>query len=126
MARPASRRVRRVHHTARLHRSRVRCIPLHDGVLRQRLLVQVGIVLDATMLLSGWLAGFARSAAAVMDTQAPDAVSKKTASNGLDPAMKAKMQGYEGEACGECGNYTLVRNGTCMKCNTCGATSGCS
>ncbi|MBL4627037.1 MAG: vitamin B12-dependent ribonucleotide reductase [Roseicyclus sp.] len=40
--------------------------------------------------------------------------------------VKAKMQGYEGEACGECGNYTLVRNGTCMKCNTCGGTSGCS
>jgi len=39
---------------------------------------------------------------------------------------KAKMQGYEGDACGECGNFTLVRNGTCMKCNTCGATSGCS
>ncbi len=45
---------------------------------------------------------------------------------GLDARTKAKMQGYEGEACGECGNYTLVRNGTCMKCNTCGATSGCS
>ncbi|WP_299841125.1 vitamin B12-dependent ribonucleotide reductase [uncultured Jannaschia sp.] len=44
----------------------------------------------------------------------------------LDPRAKAKMQGYEGEACGECGNYTLVRNGTCMKCNTCGGTSGCS
>ncbi|MFK7875217.1 MAG: vitamin B12-dependent ribonucleotide reductase [Paracoccaceae bacterium] len=44
----------------------------------------------------------------------------------LDAATKAKMQGYEGEACGECGNYTLVRNGTCMKCNTCGGTSGCS
>ena len=28
--------------------------------------------------------------------------------------------GYEGEACGECGNFTLVRNGTCMKCDTCG------
>ena len=39
---------------------------------------------------------------------------------------KAKIQGYEGEACGECGNFTLVRNGTCMKCNTCGSTSGCS
>ncbi|CUH62672.1 Vitamin B12-dependent ribonucleotide reductase [Thalassovita gelatinovora] len=39
---------------------------------------------------------------------------------------KAKMQGYEGDPCGDCGNYTLVRNGTCMKCNTCGATSGCS
>ncbi len=44
----------------------------------------------------------------------------------VDPRTKAKMQGYEGEACGECGNYTLVRNGTCMKCNTCGGTSGCS
>ncbi len=45
---------------------------------------------------------------------------------GMDAAAKARMQGFEGEACGECGNYTLVRNGTCMKCNTCGATSGCS
>jgi ribonucleoside-diphosphate reductase alpha chain len=44
----------------------------------------------------------------------------------LDERAKAKMQGYEGDACGDCGNYTLVRNGTCMKCNTCGATSGCS
>ena len=44
----------------------------------------------------------------------------------MDNRAKAKMQGYEGEACGDCGNYTLVRNGTCMKCNTCGGTSGCS
>ena len=43
-----------------------------------------------------------------------------------DARTRAKMQGYEGDPCGECGNYTLVRNGTCMKCNTCGATSGCS
>ena len=39
---------------------------------------------------------------------------------------KAKMQGFEGDPCVDCGNYTLVRNGTCMKCNTCGGTSGCS
>ena len=45
---------------------------------------------------------------------------------GMDARTKAKMQGYEGDPCGECGNYTLVRNGTCMKCNTCGGTSGCS
>jgi len=44
----------------------------------------------------------------------------------LDHRSKAKMQGYEGDACGECGNFTLVRNGTCLKCNTCGGTSGCS
>ena len=37
-----------------------------------------------------------------------------------------KALGYEGIACEECGNFTLTRNGTCMKCNTCGATTGCS
>ncbi|HEY4848239.1 MAG TPA: vitamin B12-dependent ribonucleotide reductase, partial [Methylocella sp.] len=39
---------------------------------------------------------------------------------------QARMQGFTGEACGECGNFTLVRNGTCLKCDTCGATTGCS
>ncbi len=43
-----------------------------------------------------------------------------------DLIMEARVKGYEGEACGECGNFTLVRNGTCLKCDTCGATSGCS
>ncbi len=43
-----------------------------------------------------------------------------------DARTTARMKGYEGDACGECGNFTLVRNGTCMKCNTCGSTSGCS
>jgi ribonucleoside-diphosphate reductase alpha chain len=41
-------------------------------------------------------------------------------------AAEARMKGFEGDACGGCGNFTLVRNGTCMKCNTCGSTSGCS
>ncbi|HZD25719.1 MAG TPA: vitamin B12-dependent ribonucleotide reductase, partial [Alphaproteobacteria bacterium] len=44
----------------------------------------------------------------------------------MDRIREARMKGYEGDACGECGNFTLVRNGTCLKCNTCGATSGCS
>lgn len=38
----------------------------------------------------------------------------------------ARIKGYEGESCGDCGNFTLVRNGTCLKCDTCGSTSGCS
>ncbi|MEE2859481.1 MAG: vitamin B12-dependent ribonucleotide reductase [Pseudomonadota bacterium] len=54
------------------------------------------------------------------------AVATGMAEVGLDLRTKARMQGYEGDPCGECGNYTLVRNGTCMKCNTCGGTSGCS
>jgi len=40
--------------------------------------------------------------------------------------IKAKQQGYTGDICPECGSMTMVRNGTCLKCNTCGATTGCS
>ena len=43
-----------------------------------------------------------------------------------DRRAKAIMQGYTGDACTECSNFTMVRNGTCLKCDTCGATSGCS
>tara|TARA_B100000085_G_scaffold91131_1_gene82386 strand:+ start:830 stop:4453 length:3624 start_codon:yes stop_codon:yes gene_type:complete len=53
-----------------------------------------------------------------------------TASNAeavtAERVQQARMQGYEGESCPECQNFTLVRNGTCLKCNTCGSTTGCS
>ena len=39
---------------------------------------------------------------------------------------EAQMKGYVGESCPECQNFTLVRNGTCLKCDTCGSTTGCS
>jgi ribonucleoside-diphosphate reductase alpha chain len=54
--------------------------------------------------------------------------SAKTSSTGVATATAviAKLKGYEGDACQECGSLTLVRNGTCLKCMTCGATSGCS
>jgi ribonucleoside-diphosphate reductase alpha chain len=39
---------------------------------------------------------------------------------------EAKLRGYEGTSCPECHNFTMVRNGTCLKCETCGSTSGCS
>ncbi|MBS9477909.1 vitamin B12-dependent ribonucleotide reductase [Ancylobacter radicis] len=38
----------------------------------------------------------------------------------------ARAKGYEGESCPECQNFTMVRNGTCLKCETCGSTTGCS
>ncbi len=41
-------------------------------------------------------------------------------------AKDAKVKGYEGDPCPECKQFTMVRNGTCLKCVTCGATSGCS
>jgi ribonucleoside-diphosphate reductase alpha chain len=38
----------------------------------------------------------------------------------------AKMKGYEGDPCPVCGHFSLVRSGTCMRCDTCGSTTGCS
>ncbi len=40
--------------------------------------------------------------------------------------IQARIKGYEGDACPSCGSFTLIRNGTCMKCDTCGETTGCS
>jgi len=39
---------------------------------------------------------------------------------------EAQMKGYTGDQCTECHNFTMVRNGTCLKCDTCGTTTGCS
>lgn len=44
----------------------------------------------------------------------------------LGKSAIARYQGYTGDACPDCGHFTLVRNGTCQKCETCGATTGCS
>jgi len=58
---------------------------------------------------------------------AQPAVSTASGTDQLISRVKeAKLQGYEGESCPECQNFTLVRNGTCLKCNTCGSTTGCS
>ena len=59
-------------------------------------------------------------------TKATETVLTNNQSSSITRQLEAKIKGFEGEACGECGNFTLVRNGTCMKCNTCGGTSGCS
>ena len=61
---------------------------------------------------------------AMADHTGAEAITEARAT--VDLIMEARVKGYEGEACGECGNFTLVRNGTCLKCDTCGATSGCS
>ncbi|EEX10712.1 B12-dependent ribonucleoside diphosphate reductase [Ruegeria lacuscaerulensis ITI-1157] len=90
------------------------------GYLRKRL------PQDLVVFNGGQAAATGMSEASVtFETKSETTVVSETAT-GMDARTKAKMQGYEGDPCGECGNYTLVRNGTCMKCNTCGATSGCS
>jgi ribonucleoside-diphosphate reductase alpha chain len=56
----------------------------------------------------------------------PVASSGGTQSALLTRTEQARQSGFEGEACGHCGAMTMVRNGTCLKCTTCGETSGCS
>ena len=57
--------------------------------------------------------------------------STKTVEGGTKLAVneqirQARMKGYEGDACPNCHSFTLVRNGTCLKCDSCGSTTGCS
>ncbi|GAB4292985.1 MAG: vitamin B12-dependent ribonucleotide reductase [Ignavibacteriaceae bacterium] len=51
------------------------------------------------------------------------AVREKQISTQIKEAIE---RGYTGDICTECQSITMVRNGTCLKCMTCGATSGCS
>jgi ribonucleoside-diphosphate reductase alpha chain len=69
----------------------------------------------------------ATSAVATATVAAPARVG--TAASGGEKAAivsAAKAKGYTGNSCGECGQMTMVRNGSCEKCDSCGATSGCS
>jgi ribonucleoside-diphosphate reductase alpha chain len=62
------------------------------------------------------------------DAAADEAALAKADAKKLEAERRTRsiMQGYTGSMCGECQNFTMVRNGTCEKCDTCGATSGCS
>ncbi|MFN6978304.1 MAG: vitamin B12-dependent ribonucleotide reductase, partial [Gemmobacter sp.] len=94
------------------------------GYLRKRLPQEL-VVLQGGMATTG-LAGDPMAMLTTLVPEMSGATALATGTVAMDARARARMQGYEGDPCGECGNYTLVRNGTCMKCNTCGATSGCS
>jgi ribonucleoside-diphosphate reductase alpha chain len=70
--------------------------------------------------------GYADGSLGVTVAERPASQGPSKQETRLNRVVEAKMKGYEGESCGECGNFTLVRNGTCLKCDTCGGTSGCS
>ncbi len=60
--------------------------------------------------------------AAAETAQQPDNATARA----VAAAQQARWMGYEGDPCPECGSLTLVRNGTCLKCDSCGGTTGCS
>jgi ribonucleoside-diphosphate reductase alpha chain len=54
-------------------------------------------------------------------------VNRLAVSESKDDQIKlARLKGYEGDPCSECGQLTLVRSEACCKCDNCGASSGCS
>lgn len=63
------------------------------------------------------------SASAVASDHAASTAAATTEQSDYD---RAKQLGYTGDSCTECGSMTMVRNGTCLNCTTCGATTGCS
>jgi ribonucleoside-diphosphate reductase alpha chain len=65
----------------------------------------------------------AGEAARIARTDTESAARFKAAREG---SRVARLKGYEGDPCPVCGHLTLVRNGTCLKCETCGSTTGCS
>ncbi|HEY9211313.1 MAG TPA: vitamin B12-dependent ribonucleotide reductase, partial [Ancylobacter sp.] len=68
----------------------------------------------------------AESEAAVDTAALPWAAPAASGPSKAESRAMARAKGYEGEACPECQNFTMVRNGTCLKCETCGGTTGCS
>ena len=105
-----------------------------------RRLASTGYVRNKFLVLNGGAAASGAATAAVSngalhevagrsglaEAVAVEAVVAQSVDLRLERLREARLTGYEGDSCGECGNFTLVRNGTCLKCTTCGATSGCS
>ena len=79
---------------------------------------------DTSVVVEGLFAAKTEQVVSVEKTEpVQDADAKKVAN---DRRVKSIAQGYTGNMCAECQNFTLTRNGTCEKCLTCGSTTGCS
>jgi ribonucleoside-diphosphate reductase alpha chain len=66
------------------------------------------------------------AAASVAKTPQSDTLKSDTLKSDALKIAQARVKGYEGDPCPSCGSFTLIRNGTCMKCDSCGGTTGCS
>lgn len=110
-----------------------------EEVVSERMVTPGPLKLSASVPRSAVVQGKRRPAIEVEDRTAAAAAPaarpaaepargpKVRAADGVAEQVRvARMQGYEGDACSGCGSFTMVRNGSCLKCVSCGATSGCS
>jgi ribonucleoside-diphosphate reductase alpha chain len=85
-----------------------------------------GYMVEGATALKGDFAGAPALQTGVLDLPFTPPLAAAAGPSVADKRTEARMKGYEGESCPECANFTLVRNGTCLKCDTCGGTTGCS
>ena len=62
----------------------------------------------------------------IFQTNIPELATAPTISGDDSTVKEAEKFGFVGDPCPECGQFTLVANGSCLKCVSCGATTGCS
>lgn len=62
----------------------------------------------------------------VTDSMVGDGAVKATLATSRAERETARLKGYTGDCCPDCGSMSMVRNGMCLKCDACGATTGCS
>jgi len=67
-----------------------------------------------------------RSPKPIAASGSPTATAVINSASVAEKVRIARLKGYEGDPCSNCGAFTLVRNGVCLKCESCGETSGCS
>ncbi|KKJ78342.1 ribonucleotide-diphosphate reductase subunit alpha [Kiloniella litopenaei] len=97
------------------------------GYVRNKLVVVNGGRPTEELVASAATAEATQEVAAPMPTETVvETTTTKATNPRMEKVREARMKGYEGDSCPECGNFTLVRNGTCLKCDTCGGTTGCS
>ena len=83
-------------------------------------------VLPTSMSAPATVAPSLRSAAVAVEVTSTTATATGEVRTKASLYAEARQKGYEGDPCTDCGQLMLVRNGTCLKCMNCGATSGCS
>jgi ribonucleoside-diphosphate reductase alpha chain len=76
--------------------------------------------------VTAFLSGGTKAATALKTEPVVETEADRARAIEASQRAQAKAKGYEGSACPECHNFTMVRNGTCLKCDTCGSTTGCS
>ncbi|MCW2246961.1 ribonucleoside-diphosphate reductase alpha chain [Azospirillum fermentarium] len=99
---------------------------LHGGQAQKAVAAMATVSSTGTAAATAYAGGGGSGGAAAAVATATVTTTAPAPTDRYERVREARAKGYEGDQCGECGNMTLVRNGTCLKCDTCGSTTGCS